>query len=288
MKNHLKIIKNFTAGLFLAIVALLLIVFVLSAFLPHKPYNQLESFLGPLAELTKSGKMQNTPDGEYGYSLLYTEEAENNRYVQLYLREIHTGEDFAILLSVDENWIDYVCETKFELISAQVYSLIPTDSEGVYIFTFSTNELLSNVEYTFEINMKDRIAINTTTEFSYNSAHTGINYNLGVWQYVYYLELIETYQNGEEVSIEILLNIKTPEGRVYSFPLPIDEEILAEPHLREATTADPPIWIIMEEIEETGQFIVRTNEEFSTEIALTFLVDVYAGTAEEITVEQTV
>jgi len=229
--------------------------------------------------------LQTTSDGVYEYCLQTRNVGLGSVYVQLYVREIATGEEFTINIE----------KIKQELHKTDLNMrgiLESAEKEGIYTLETIT-EISSNRTYMREIDMNTHAIIKIFEIVHYESIITTVHDEEGNLSYRFWIELRDIYEDDVRIDIEVLLIIRYGNIPRRYIELSIDDEIiLTKTDILQRVNVDEgnfqrPTWVIVEETEVEGQLIIQTNEEFSTEITLTFLVDVYAGTAEEITVKQT-
>jgi hypothetical protein len=232
-----------------------------------------------LEDYIESGDTLITSNETYEYRLDVVNSFQANSYARLWLREIATDGEFTVTLDINTLEMD-------SLIGSDWCILTVTDEDYIYRLE-TTTRFYNNITYIFEIDMNTRVA----TKISETIYHRTTVAGFGGWTHRYWIELQDIYVEEERVNVEVLFGINFNNTPAQYINLPIETEvllmstdILQQPgeHLY---GWQQPIWISVKETDIEGQLIVQTNEEFSTEITLTFLVDVYAGTAEKITVE---
>ena len=231
---------------------------------------------------------QTTADERYEYQIDILNCFQFNSYARLRVRDISTNEEFMIFLDIN---IQEMIVFTGGGANSQWSSLTYSEEERCYLLETTTSLDLQRL-YMFEIDMNARTStiISETTVHRTNSG--GIYGESGEVIHRYWVEVWQIYVDGERTDVEIWLRVNAIGRSSWPIYLPIDGTtiLMATDNLHNfdenASTNERPVWVIAEATDVPGVLIVQTNEEFSTHTTLTFLVDIYAETAEEITIDE--
>jgi hypothetical protein len=233
--------------------------------------------------------LQTTEDEKYEYRIELVNQFQRNNRTKLYIKDLSTGKEMTIRLKVSTEIFGGASgqngrtrePSSWELLS----TLVPTEKDNIY--TLTTKESYDSGGVVFELDVAKGTAIELSRKILYKTRTEVVDDENGDRLYSYSLQLTDTYQRKNRTDISVLLNInvKPPQGGnsiSYAIPLPVDRDLLENKSLRQRrkvtpSTSAPPLWVTLEATDTPGQFVVQTTEDLSTDVTLTFLVDVELG-----------
>jgi hypothetical protein len=228
--------------------------------------------------------LQTTEDGKYEYRIELVNRFQRNDRTRLYIKDLSTGKERTMRLRrVSTDIFGGVNgqgdRTREPRPSELMSTLIPAEKENVYVLTTAGGHTTTVV---LEICTAKWTVREVLREIRYRSQSKRVNDENDDFYFSYSLQLTDTHQNGKKTDISVLIYVSVipPEGgnsKRHTIALPINKELLEKKELRRQGTRDNILWVTLEATDTPGQFVVQTTEDLSTDVTLTFLVDVELG-----------
>ena len=248
---------------------------------------------GPVRTSVWADSLRQTDDGLFEYRFELLNAFQRNASARLFVRDLATNEEMYIPINIPN--ISYAGPSTRRNISFLWARMMASEVSGEYILTMPAGRPWSQTyineeifEYArmggigdsvFLIQMEEKTAVEIFRKMDYRSGARRIDDQDGQFLFSYYLELFDTFENGELANSEVFLNIIMPEPRrTYAVSLPLDSEFLAENVLRRRwrnmAERDRARWVVLEQTGVNGQFIAQTTSVLSRNVSMRFLVDV--------------